>query len=495
MSNPVTGLTTFAQSGAPANLVATCNGGVSKFNSATSTLYTGATIDLNSLTFMQQCVNPDFAADQTLSPVAIYGTDKVNPVFKFDGATLTAPTILAADGITPMAGVSDLLYFFDRMWYAIDDYIYFSEVGLPQTILSAQLQVRRGAGDKIVRLMSYRNAYILVFKGGTGGIGSIHVLDVSSNDPTYFSAQPQPLYDNISIESPHSMARLAANQSADILFMTTEGMRSLNFTSLDQLTSPSLPITDNIPTIISSINKTKTAGIHATVFDDEILLWLPTDTNATPDLCMGNNRKIPGNSPLQGWVKYDMMPATCSVIASLNSNDGRSLYIGTADGTVQRAFADPDGTHLYTEIGKRIDYGVYDKDKTPLKLFLDQDLGAKGDMECSMLFEDSEERFLGEQVFGVGGFDIPFAIPFDLPDGAIETEIRDLHLDGDGIQMRRAKDMRFKLVTDGFPRILGYMLQSFIEQYRYNRLETDESAAPRSANYAPPAIEPTNYTG
>ena len=68
--------------------------------------------------------------------------------------------------MTPIAACADLLYFFDRMWYAAGDFIYFSDVGLPESITNAPLLVRKGAGDTIIRLMSYRDAFLLVFKGG-----------------------------------------------------------------------------------------------------------------------------------------------------------------------------------------------------------------------------------------------------------------------------------------------------------------------------------------
>jgi len=483
MPNPVTGLFPFAPLGTDAVLIATQGGSLWTWNGSNNTQYNGATIDLSSLVFMQQALD------------VIYGTDKVNGIFRFDGASLTQPVILAADGITPMSGVADILYFFDRLWFAMGDFIYFSDVGNPLSITNAPLAVRRGAGDSIIKLVGYRDAFLVVFKGSAAGIGSIHFFDVSTNDPQQFSGEPTPLFNNLSLVSPHSVVRLSSNSDADILYNTREGLRSLNFTALDKFLGPSLPITDNIPTIIDAINYTAINTIHANVFNDEILQWLPTDTDSSPELCIGNSRKIPGNSPQEGWVQYDMMPATCSTVAALGGDTKPALYLGTTSGQIIQAFSDPAGTHLYKAIGKRIDYQAYDKDKGPLKFVLDQDTGANGAVTVDLLFEDDEDRPLGTQTYTLLGFDIPFAIPFDLPGNGITADFRDIHFDSDGVQMRRGKDFRIQESSNAFPNILGYLLQATIENYRYVPLTQDVSAGPVSSDVSQAELVAADWTG
>ena len=115
------------------------------------------------------------------------------------------------------------------------------------------------------------------------------------------------------------------------------------------------------------------------------------------------------------------------------------LYLGTANGQILQAFSNPNGTHEYKVIGKRIDYDQYDKDKGPLKFVLDQDQGADGTVAIDLLFEDGEDRPLGNQVFTFPGFAIPFNLPFDIPPSGITSDFRDIHFDGNGVQMRRGK--------------------------------------------------------
>lgn len=483
MPFPVTGLFPYAPLAGNGNLVATQGGLLWTWDGATATSYSGAMIDQNDLVFMQQALD------------LIYGTDGINGIFKFNGTSLSQPVILAADGITPMTGVADLLYFFDRMWYAIGDFIYFSDTGNPESITNAPLLVRKGAGDSIIRLMSYRDAFLLVFKGGPSGIGSIHFFDVSTNDPTQFSGEPTPLFNNLSLVSPHSVVRLSSNSDADVLYNTREGLRSLNFTALDRFLGPSLPVTDNIPTVISQINYTRSSAIHANVFNDEILWWIPTGTNQTPDLCMGNSRKIPGNTPQQGWAQYDMMPATCSTVAAIGGDTIPNLYIGTALGQILQAFANPNGTHIYQCIGKRIDYGQWDKDKGPLKFIYDQDTGANGAVEIDLIFEDGEVRPLGTQQYAFAGFAIPFNIPFDIPPSGITENFEDIHFDANDVPMRRGKDFRVQEISNGFPNSLGYDLQCTIETYRYVPLTTDVPTPSVATPYAQAQLAATNYNG
>lgn len=488
---PVTGLAIYSPPAQPTQIVFTkvVPDGFGGFHSlwtwdgANEQFFGAITLSSFGLTFFQQAMD------------VLYGTDGSNPPFVYNGITCDQPVIMAADGVTRISQVADLLWYFDRMWYAVGDYIYFSDVGLPQSINNAPLFVRQGAGDKIIKLMSYRDAFLLVFKGSEAGIGSIHVFDVSINDPAAFSKTPTPLFDKLAITSPHSITRLASNADADILFQTSDGYSSLNFTALDKFIGPSLPLTDNIPDVMASIHSAGRQNIHANVFQNEILLWLPTDGNIQPNLCIGNSRKTPGNLPQQGWCQYDMMGATCSVVGSLDGNKVPVLYIGTADGAIQQAFGTLNGAHQYHEIGRRITYEEPERDKGPLKYILDQQTGSAGTVSSFLLFEDNESRPIGDQIYGAGGFPIPFDIPFDIDATSIIENFVDLHFDSNGLAMRRGKDMRVEIKSTDFPNILGYQLQSTIEPYRYVGLDVNTSPLVAATAYSQPELAATDYTG
>lgn len=483
-SDAVTGMITRSILGANATVISIKGGTLWESDGSTDTQYTGATIDSISLSVLQQAMD------------VIYGTDGINPVYRFDGTTLAPTFIYAADGVTRMEGVQAMVYYLERMWYTIGDYIYFSDVGNPEQISEAPLFVRRGAGDSLIQLIGYRDQYLIAVKGGTSGLGSLNLFYVASNEPDSFQQSITPLFETLSIPAARKASvRLSSNSDADVLYYTAEGLRSLNFTALDKFTGPSLPITYLIPDVIDVVNYSAAHGIHLNVFDDEILLWLPTGTNLFPSICVGNTRKIPGNASTNGWVKYDMMNATCSTVAALDVDDNPQLYIGTSDGKLQRAFSVADETNTYREIGKRITYEQPYQDKGPLKFALQQQIGGTGSVAIYLLFEDDESRPLGNQSFDDGGFDIPFSIPFDIAAANISTDFRDIHFDSDGIRMRRGKDMRVKIEGTGQPRILGYLLQCTIEQDRYVELNRTILTPSVATNLTEVQLAATDYNG
>ena len=432
-----------------------------------SQLAVGEQITINGETHTIASITDNFTLDTTVAWVGI----NVKQPYTVKQLSLYVPEVYAADGVTLLANISDMVWFLDRMWYAVGDLIYFSDVGNPLSITSAPIRTRSGAGDKIIRLMVYRDSYLLAWKSNTYGLGSLQALDVSSNDPAQFSSETVPWFDNQSIISPRCMIQTGLTQSADIIFNSREGLRSLTYTSLDKLTSPSLPLTMNLPDTTKTFRQSAMASAFCCLFDDELLFFVPTGSATTPNTCLGYSLKIPRESLQQGWVVYDMMPATCACVAALDGG-ALKLYLGTADGTIQEAFADT-GTHLYTEISKRITYDKPNQDKTPMKYILEQDVEAVGTSTVSILFDDNTEQVVGEQIWGHRGVTFPVHFPCVFPPAGITTNFTDLHFDISGNPLPRSKDFRSKIVSADSPSILGFSLQSTLEEYRYEGLNDD----------------------
>ena len=458
MSAPVLGITSYLPSNGSAKIVCIKNGALWTYNGSTATKYAGSLSTTGTCRMIQ--VND-----------LIYGVDGAGTIFKFDGSSLTTPTINNAAG-TALTGVADIMYMFNRLWFAVGDYVYFSDTLTPETINEAPLRIRAGAGDTIARILSYRYGYILVFKTSTSGNGSIHVIDATSNDPDYLSVSP--LYENIALISPNAICRAGYDSDSDILFPTREGFRSLKFTALDKITTPSLPFSDNITTEIGTLNYTRMDAAWAVVFEDELLWFVPTTGSTTPNRVFAWTFREPARKEeiRQGWTVMDNMPARCGVVAAITGKP--LLWLGAQNGYLQKAFQVIGDTTTYREKSKRIDMGEPTKDKRPLKLIYVFDKGSSGTVTPKLQYEDGEIYPLSTYTFDTGGATLPVTLPVTLGQTGISTQTWDLRYDGAGGQLRRYQDLRIILESTGDPRVLGFELLSQVEKHRFTRLAVDQ---------------------
>ena len=557
MTTPVTGLSLFAPEGQLAGLCATCNGNFYLYDAnGIAQQFLGATIDPVAHCAMVQAmdelycsdgVNPMFVFGGSTTSITVTGkvtlvsgtnivtgngtlfttqlmagqqivikgeshfimsilsdttiyttTDWTQPTFSvpvlFSAGTiaLAVPHLIAADGVTELTTITDMAWFIDRMWYAVGDLIYFSDVGNPLSITDAPVRCRQGAGDKLVRLQVYRDSYLLCWKVDSYGLGSLQALDVSSNDPTQFQDETVPWFDNQSLVSPQCIIQSGVSQSSDVVFNSREGLRSLTYTSLDKLTYPSLPLTSNIPDVVNTFNSSAMNAAFCALYEDELLFFVPTGSAITPNLCISYSLKVPRDNLQQGVVVYDMMPATCACVGALLGEE-LTLYLGTADGKIQQAFAQT-GTHTYAEISKEITYDKPDQDKTPMKYILEQDSTASGVVTASLIFDDGTTQIIGSQSCNQGTVTFPITFPCIFPASGMVTNFSDLHFDTSGNSITRSKGFRSQLTSTDAPVILGFSLQSTLEEYRYLSLnEPDTGILPTPT--AEQELEASNYEG
>lgn len=451
-TTPVNGMCPYILSGTP-YIVATCNGKLYHWNGGATppTGQTGPTISTTARVFMQQCRNG--------SNDVIYGTDGTNEPFKWDGTTWTQPTINDYSG-TPFDAVNDLLWFKSRLWMAVNDTIHWSDVNAPETFVVPSLRVRSGAGDKILRLMPYRDDFILVFKGSEQGVGSVHIVNTVEFTIT-------PLFHDIPIVASGAIVRAGLNDQSDIFYFTREGLRSLRITDLGDITGTTLPISYNIKDEIDSIAWSKVSNTHATVFDDELILWTTTSSNDYPDRALIYTMRPPKQSPQNGWAVCDMMGCFSSAQIGF-SNNKPSLYIGSnTGGVLQKAFTDDADTSVYEEISKRITFDDPYSDKTPRKILITLDGTSSGNLTVSLLDDSGNEFIIGTYEMSGGLLEIDFDIDADLIEpGVVDIPI-DCRYDVDGNNVDRSKSWRVKLRSIDFPVILGYSFKCHAEKPRF----------------------------
>lgn len=482
MASPITGLFAFRPSTGAARLVAAKNSGLWTYNGTTSSAY--STVSINTANYVHMLQAND----------TVYGIDGAGTIFKFTSDNVfSLPTILDASG-TALTGLVDILWFQNRLWFVKGDQIHFSDVFDPsaataiETISDASIRVRQGGGDSICRLVPHRSGQIVVFKRGTTGGGSIHVLDASAGDPDYW--QQHRLVDNVNIIAPRTIERIGENYEADILYMTREGVRSLSRTATDKLSTPNPPITDNVQEYLDRVAYTQTDRAFARWFNDEYLLFLPQTTY--PDLVLAYNTKVPRNSPLNGWTVIDTIAGSSADVIGFSSAKP-SLYFGGNDGNLYKAFASAGTTTTYYEVSRRIvhtDGGVplAENDKNPRKLIIHFDRGSSGTVTYRLRYQDGTTHIVGSTTLAGGGVLLPALLPAFLSEGSIKTVPLDVTYDTSGNKLLRYKDVRVDIRSSGNPRILGWRLQSLAEPIRYAEISETQGSSVTSANITPDSV-------
>lgn len=399
----------------------------------------------------------------------MYGTDGVHRPFKYDGVTATNFTLNDAGG-NSLIGIQDMIWFLNRMWYAKGDFVYFSDVDDPETISLPPLRVKVGDGAVIRRLLGYREGLMLAFKyAPSNGPGSIHVLDVSSNDPDQFQQNVLPLFEGLNLCSPRTVIRLGNNQSAELFYATVEGMRSLPFTALDKLVQPSLPFSYHLATELTYLNKLARDTAFTALFNDELLWFVATNPNTQPDYAFCYDMKVPTDDIQKRWTISNLMPATCACVAAINGDP--RLYLGTVADTIELGM----GVYNlggYIEVSKRVDFEDPVSNKLPTKLILTLAPDHRGSMIVSLLYDDDTEISLGTVDVQTGGIILPATLPFVIPAGVIQTVALDIR--NANAQRKTGKDFRVKIITANRPAIYGWQLEAVLCPTRYKGDNIDE---------------------
>lgn len=469
MASPITGLAAYIPSGGDPSLVFAAGDKLYRW------IGSGNSVQLTGIT--------DLSTDDPVTMLQakdlIYGVDADGRLFKCDETTSTYLPIQDANN-TLIEDITDIFYYKGRLWILSGDFVYFSDTVDIETISLPALRAREGAGDTNWRLLEYRENLLALFKGGESGVGSIQLVDTADNDPDNFGIFPLYQGADISLMSPRAIVRVGSSITSDILYLTREGVRPLHYTDLNILTGPNLPLSENVRPFLKNMNQTRQNRVHAVVFDDELLLWMPTGTNARPDMILADTFKVPKDDLQQGWTRITNGNSLVSSTAIISFRGRAKLWGGGNDGELLELFAQKDdseflevsrlNTHSNDSVGNLANH-----DKVPFELVVSSEFGAEGVITASIVYQDTSEHIMGSRDIGSGGFPIPFDIPFDIPEGSIKTSFFPLHADIDNVPLLRYKAASVKIVSTDQPKILGWELQSFPEKLRYKELNEPQA--------------------
>lgn len=461
-NNPVRGMTAFVQTGV-SYLIVACNSTLYFTSTFTSFTQCGSTV-INTSTYC------------TFIPAnnVLYIIDGAGALYKLSivGAGQRASAVNLKDaGGNVIPNITDAVWFLNRMWYASGDFIYYSDVGNPESITNAQFQLSVGNGAQIRRLLTYRTGLLLAFKFGTGrAAGSIHLTDVSSDDPASFFPNVVPQFEGINLISPQMITRMGNDQNAEIAFYTLEGRQTLNTTALDRLVQPSLPFSDYEIDNVKAINASSTTALNnqfSVFYQNELIDWIcnvndpfTTGTTTTPNMALGYRTDVAKQNIQQGWSTISLMNGTCACQATIAG--ANNLFIGTAAGTVARAFQRDNG-ETFKVVYKRVTHNLPENQKMGQDFTLSLAENHVGNINVTFNFDDNTQQAI-----------TPIATTPTAGDA--QTVTVPLLFPTQNLGRKRWVDVRVQLNSTSKPVVLGWCITANVMPVR--RIPLTEAIGP-----------------
>src|ERR1035438_672778 len=149
MTNEIQGMTEFAVNGV-ANLIVAWYGLVWRFDGPTVSLIYGSSLNT--------------AGNCVMVPAngLLYVLDASGSLYSTDGLTVSTLTLQDASG-NVIQSIQDMTWFMAQMFYVAGDFLYFSQVNLPTSIVNSAINVAVGDGGMLRRGLPYRNGLLILF--------------------------------------------------------------------------------------------------------------------------------------------------------------------------------------------------------------------------------------------------------------------------------------------------------------------------------------------
>ena len=203
-----------------------------------------------------------------------------------------------------------------------NDWVYFSN-NLDPIVFDASdiVKINTGDGQKIIRLMAYRESEIIIYKER-----SIFLMDISSTSvPGGWTVQP--ISTTTGTVSPRSVVSLGNDQ----WFLSTDpiAVRSLVRTDfdkilLDQISAPIQDILDRTGEITDDINLAVIEKSAAILFDNKFFLAIPVGTSTVNNLVLVYDFNVQGWSLIKTWFPAEWVLFN-KKLYYIDANDGRVI--------------------------------------------------------------------------------------------------------------------------------------------------------------------------
>lgn len=326
----------------------------------------------------------------------------------------------------------------------VPDGMYFSDELSPAvwgtTTYDTQIRVGGGDGSEITAMVPWTGVNIAVFKRNSSWV----VVADPTLPPASFTIQA--VHSSVGCVAP----RTAVQVGADIMFLSQDGVRSLEQTiASEQQHQLGVPLSFPIQDFIRRINWTSAGSACATFWNNKYILFAPLDGSTT------NNYAFVYDTIISAWSGYwTNLPVSCCTIRKSSVRQSLMMGLHTDDKVIEyldyvnesdatdATYQDWNGFNVQPIVVTRA--FTFGDPKAP-KHGLDYEMewsDSKGTITITLQYDGlavTEPDPLPDVITMTrGGFAIPFSLPLIIGGAGIQRQMFDL--------ARRGRFREFQLV-------------------------------------------------
>ena len=424
----IAGLSSFNPSGGSRLLAAESNGTVYTWDGLASVW----TSSKDGLTAQDQ-------SDLVVAGNKIFRLSQTDDIWSFNGSTWTDELNTNTDfPKVKMALWTSTQRMLAANSVAYPHFLYYSNSGDPQTWdrTTNAYKIGQNNADGVTGLIEFTNSEVITFTND-----AMYLLDISNTDATKWT--------QAKIADIGCIAHRTVKQMGeDVLFLSSDGVRSIAQSAQDKKRGVSLPLSYPIQDWIDRINWQYVSNACAGVWQDKYYLSVPIDTTYNSYTFVFSRRAFEANGNKGGWTIYENCKFNDYAMQAFSGYPTK-FYVGkaSADGKVYQfrslnptndATSD-DGTAItYSETSKRYHLGVPEVENTYEMLEVELAIQTSGTLKVEAQIDGSGWITLGS-FSQEGNFPhLPIDLPFTLVGQNIKRKKYDLSRLGRGrdIQLR-----------------------------------------------------------
>ncbi len=311
-------------------------------------------------------------------------------------------------------------WFRERLFVAVADTIYYSDVGDPETFdqsaLGQLFKVNIGDNDIVTNIVPLTDNDLIIFKNN-----SIWWLDMSTTSDSRWYLKP------VDLEIGCVSYDGAVKVGKDIFFMSNDGVRSLYKEEQDKILGASIPVSDPIETdIVDSIYFLYKTKIRATYFKNRVIFAVPNDTDTVPKrLLIYHIKENPNDN---GWSYAELSDGVSCFVKYFDTGEEKLYFGDTSDGQIYELFygtafnADGIPIEYISRSEDLADQGLQYNRKTAISLCLRFLAFEVSEVNVYIKFDDGSWIDLGTVLLYGTTLSLPFTLPASL--GSYETIIK-----------------------------------------------------------------------
>jgi hypothetical protein len=450
----IAGLSAFNPTGGSRLLVSESNGTVYTWNGLDATHTSSKT----GLTAANQ-------SDLVVAGNKLFRLSQTDNIWSFNGSAWTDE----ADTNTSFPKVKMAIWTSTQRMLAANSsayphFLWYSNSGVPQTWdrTTNAYKIGQNNADGVTGLIEFTNYEVITFTKD-----AMYLLDIGNTTPSNWT--------QAKIADIGCVAHRTVKQvGGDVLFLSSDGVRSIMQSAQDKKRGASLPLSYPIQDWIDKINWQYVDRACAGVWQDKYYLSVPIDTTYNNYTFVFSRRAFEANEGKGGWTIYENCMFNDYAVQTFSDMPTR-FYTGEnqADGKVYQfrslnpsndTTSDNGTTITYSETSKRYDFGSPELEKTFEMIEVEATTQASGTITVKAQVDAGGWTTLGSFVQTGDLPKLPINLPFYLKGENIKRKKYDL------TKLGRGRDIQVKLTESTLnapTEVLNYLIVGYQEAIQW----------------------------